>query len=118
MAKQTEMAEERKTTMRLVLQRRQVLVLPDGVDAEKIAAAAKALGVRVNGSGVDTSAWLPVGEFQGVSQTKAIEAYAGKPGSPDAKVGAFKAVPTSSWRGGELYEAPPAPLVERRALED
>lgn len=112
---------ERKPTQRVVLRRERVLALPDGVRIEELVAAKderammKLLGLRV-GDDPYGEAWVPVGEFEGASMTKAIEAYAGKPGTPDAIPGAYKAPTVSAWAGGEEYVKPPAPKVERRPL--
>lgn len=100
-----------KTTKRVVLKREQVLVVPDGADPAKVAEAAKLLKVKA------TSAWVQVAAGEG-SKTQAIEQHAGKPGTADAKQGVYKAPNLSAWRGGEVYGAPPQPLVERRALDD
>jgi len=67
---------------------------------------------------VDTTAWRVVAEHEGATMRHAIEAHAGKPGDPGALVGAFKAPPKRSWIGGEVYEAPPEPKVERKLFED
>lgn len=109
--------KERAETRRVVLERARVIVLPAGVtdvDAKKLA---EALGVPAKTKIVtSTEAWLVAGEFGGASKEKAIEAYAGKAGTPDAKVGAFRAVPVSAWKDGVRHEAPPRPLVEKKAL--
>lgn len=113
---------ERGPTQRVVLKRERVLVIPfDGNDeadiAARVEAAAKALGPRQGPKPID--AWVVVGEFEadGLTKDGAIEMHAGKPGTPDAKQGAYKAPTTSAWAGGALYEAPPAPLVQRKALD-
>lgn len=114
--------EERKPTKRIVLRRERVLVLPDGVRVEELVAAKderelmKLLGKKV-GTDPYAEGWVVVGEFEGQTKDKAIEAHAGKPGTPDAKVGAYKAPGVAAWAGGALYEAPPAPLVEKKALD-
>lgn len=114
---------ENTPTRRMVLKRERVLMLPDGVRIEELVAAKdekammKLLGKPV-GQDPYAEAWLPVGEFEGASKTTAIAAYAGEPGTPDAKPGVYRAPSVSAWRGGTVYEAPPAPLVERRPLED
>lgn len=66
---------------------------------------------------IGVEAWTVLGEFEGASKDKAIEAYAGKPGTPDAKPGAYKAPTASAFAGGALYEAPPQPLVTKTALD-
>lgn len=106
--------EERGTTRRVVMRREAVLVLPEGVATENIAVAWKALGLK--GAPREVAAWLVVGEFEGNSKTKAIEAHAGKPGTPEAIPGAYKAPTVTAWAGGEEYVKPPEPKVERRSL--
>lgn len=109
-------------TKRVVLRREDVIVLTD-LDQAQRDAVVKAVGaVKAKGMPRDVAkpreTWSVVGMFDGDSKTKAIEAHAGKPGTPDAKEGAFKAPTVSAWAGGEVYERPPAPLFERKALED
>lgn len=109
--------EPRGPTKRVVLRRENVLTIPQGTDPEKVVEAAKLLGLK--GKITDgAEAWLVIGVFDGDSKTKAIEVYAGKPGTPDAKAGDYKAPPLSGWAGGERYKAPPRPLFEREPLED
>lgn len=114
--------EPRGPTKRVVLRRESVIALTDldEVQREEILKAVAAVKVRGLPKGVTQpqEAWSVVGVFEGHSKTKAIEAHAGKPGTPDAKPGAFKAPSVSAWAGGELYKAPPKPLFEREALED
>jgi hypothetical protein len=116
--------EARPDTRRVVLKRERVLVLPDGVtladiDPKDAEAIRRLLGIKGGRANVQAhvEAWVVVGEFAGASKTKAIEAHAGKPGTPDAKPGAYKAPTWSAWSGGELYEKPPEPKVERRSLD-
>lgn len=115
--------EERKPTRRMVLRRERVLVLPEGVRVEELVGATnerelmKLLGLKV-GTDPYAEAWIVVGEFEGSGKTQAIEAHAGKAGTPDAKPGVYKAPGVSAWRGGEVYEKPPEPKVERTALVD
>lgn len=110
--------EERADTKRLVLKREHVLVLPDGLDNGVVKAAQEVIrkADKSAGSGLATTAWVEVGEFAG-SKTTAIEAHAGKANTPDAKPGAYKAPSVSAMRGGLLYEKPPEPKVERKALD-
>jgi hypothetical protein len=107
-------------TARVVLKRERVLVLPPELDGEALGKTlvdvAKAVGVRA-GSLKPVDAWVPVAEATG-SKTHAVEAYAGKAGTAEALPGVYKAPNLSSWRGGEVYEAPPQPLVERKPLVD
>lgn len=110
---------ERRVTRRMVLRRERVLVLPDDVEltAERQKAIAAALGVKTSTKLLPGDAWMVVGEFSG-SKTGAIEAFAGKPGTPDALPGTYKAPGVIAWKGGQVYEKPPEPKVERTALED
>lgn len=109
-------------TKRTVLKRERVLVLPDSLTQEQLDALIGAVAaVKVKGlpTGIakPQTAWVVVAAGEG-SKTQAIEQHAGKPGTPDAKQGVYKAPNLSAWRGGEVYGAPPLPLVERRALDD
>lgn len=107
---------EARVTRRVVVSQHAVLLLPSGgVSSEGLAAAWKALGLK--GAPREAAAWVVVGEFDGASKDDAIEAYAGKPGTPDAKVGTYKAPGARSWAGGARYAAPPKPLVEREAID-
>lgn len=114
--------EERKPTRRVVLRQERALVLPEGVRVEELVAASnerelmKLLGLKV-GTDPYSVAWIVVGEFEGQTKDKAIEAYAGKPGTPDAKVGTFKAPGAAAWAGGARYKAPPKPLVEKETID-
>jgi hypothetical protein len=115
-----EKVEERGPTQRVVLRRERVLVLPEGLTGEAFEKTkgdiAKAVGVRA-GALNPVEGWIVVGVFEGGTKDKAIERHAGKPGTPDAKPGAYKAPTASAWAGGLIYEAPPAPLVQKRALD-
>lgn len=120
----------REDTKRVVLKRERVIVLPDAVPENgkiDLAKLAEALGLSqaeakrlvttaATGFGSGT-AWVVIGEFAGASKRAAIEAYAGKPGTPDAKPGAYKAPGVSAMAGGELYEKPAEPEVKRRSLD-
>lgn len=108
--------EEPAPTKRVVLKRELVLVLPSGTETSAVMEAWKALGQK--GAPPETVAWTVVGQKEAPSKEKAIEAYAGKPNTPDAKVGAFKAVALNAWNGGREYAAPPKPLVEATPIED
>lgn len=112
--------EGRDPTRRVVLRRERVLVLPDGLSDEDVQAVLKAVQASKKigtPSKALMEAWVVVGEFEGASKDKAIEAHAGKAGTPDAKTGAFKAPTAAAWAGGSLYRAPAKPLVEREAIE-
>lgn len=120
MAKQDGPAE-RVDTKRIVLRRERVIVLPEALTGEAFektkADIAKAVGLRA-GSLKPVVAWVAVGEFEGANMTRAIEAHAGKPGTPDAIPGTYKAPSVRAWAGGEEYVMPPSPKVERKALVD
>jgi hypothetical protein len=104
-------------TRRVVLKRERVLVVPEGVTVDPVKLAA-ALGIPKTPKLVASDAWVVVGEFEGATMESAIEKHAGKAGTPDAKLGTFKAPTARSFKGGVVYKAPPKPLVERTALED
>jgi hypothetical protein len=104
----------------VVLRRTKALVVPDDVSDEQLKAAQGALRKAPAGEfdGALVETWMVVGEdVPGSSKTKAIEQVAGKPGTFDARPGAYKAPGVSAWAGGALYERPPEPLIERKALD-
>jgi hypothetical protein len=100
---------------RMVLKRERALILPDDIDVAALLEAVKPLKVR---GGALTEVWVPIGEFPGATMRKAIEAYTGRPNQPDTKVGTWKAVSLTNWRGGVVMVAPPKPLVVAKPLED
>lgn len=108
-------AEPSAPTKRTVLKQEGVLVLPAGVSTEALIAAAKALGVK--GAPRELAAWVVVGEFDGDTKEQAIEAHTGKPGTPDAKVGTYKAPTSRAFAGGMRLKAPPKPLVEKESID-
>jgi hypothetical protein len=113
-----EAAPERADTRRLVLRREVCIVVPEGVGSVDEDKLREALGLPKKAKVVTSPAWLVVGEFVGDNMTKAIEAHAGKPGTPDAIPGVYKAPSCRAWAGGEEYVKPPEPKVERKALEE
>lgn len=121
---ETEAAKEREDTQRIVLKRERVIVIPDGVSEERLAEVLAGFdfgpekGIKKALSTAPGDAWVVVGEFTGASKTRAIEVHAGKPGTFDAKPGAYKAPTKTAWSGGEEYDKPPKPKVERKPLED
>jgi len=108
--------DERAPTRRTILKRERVIVLPDDVTSVDVKAVREALGSK--GTITETEAWVVVGEYTGDSKRAAIEAHAGKAGTPDAKPGDYKAPPTNGFSGGERYVRPEKPKVERETLED
>lgn len=67
---------------------------------------------RVHHEGHDP-AWQVVElHVEAGSDRKAIVKVAGKPGTPDARPGVYRAVPQRNWRGQANYERPPEPLVD------
>lgn len=113
---------ERADTMRTVLRRERVLKVPEKATAEQVAEALAVLyptdkRIQKAATPEGWEAWVVIGPFAGASDTKAIEAYAGKPGQPDSKPGIYKAPPSRSWAGGEIYDKPPEPKVERRRFD-
>lgn len=116
MATTDEDKAERKPTERVVLKRETVLVLPPGVDlAQLFAPDTKAL--KKMGIGPPVEAWIEVARATAPTKATAIEAHAGKAGTPDALQGVFRAPTVTSWKDGVVYEAPPMPLVERSVIE-
>jgi hypothetical protein len=112
MAKNEE-AKEPKPTLAKVLKRENVLVLPEGVDPEKLKEAQKLLR-----SSSPMEAWVVVAEHAASNKTKVIEMHAGVEGAPDALPGVWKAVPVINWKGGKVYLKPPEPKVEVSELVD
>lgn len=113
--------EERVPTKRTILKRERVLVLPEDViaDPEKVAAILKAVSETKHiKSPQTTPAWVVMGEEEGESKRKAIEAFAGVAGTPEAKPGAWKAPTSSAWSDGRVHERPPEPKIEGSDLED
>jgi hypothetical protein len=114
-----EEAAERRPTERVILERVRVVVLPDAMTPEQQAAISAALHAgkgKVRTVPVE-EAWREVARKVGSSKRAAIEEYAGKAGTPDAKVGVFRAPSTTAWKGGVENTAPPLPLVESRVIE-
>jgi hypothetical protein len=108
---------ESRDTRRMVLKRERVLVLPEGVDSVDEKKLREALGVKPSVKIVTTPAWVECGEQLGASKQHAIEAFAGKPGTPDARPGDYKAVGLSAWKGGRRYVKPPEPKVEAQDID-
>lgn len=106
----------RGLTRRIVLRRELVIAVPEGADPEKVAEAQRVFGAsRAKQEPVE--AWVVCGEFDGATKRAAIEAYAGKAGTADAKVGLFRAPGKKAWSGGVEHVAPPRPLIEARTVE-
>lgn len=111
-----EQKAERKPTERVVLKHETVLVLPAGTDlATLFAPDTKTL--RKMGIGPPIEAWVEVARQTAPTKIAAIEAHAGKPGTADALVGTFRAPTLTSWKDAAVYDAPPAPLVERTVID-
>lgn len=124
MAGENEERPERGPTRRVVVRRENVIVLHPDTDIAALTTLLKAANKGTKGDvtaplrgGTVGEAWTVVGEFLGDSKDDAIEAHAGKPGTPDAIVGTYKAPTVRAWAGGSKYVAPPKPLVEREAIE-
>lgn len=120
---ETDGVEAGGVTVRTVVKRERVLVLPDAPDgaleltAEQVAEIARVLGVRPKALRVLAESWHVVGEFEGASKREAITAHTGPVGAMDTKVGAWKAPPARGWAGGLETIAPPRPRVEARAID-
>ena len=111
-------AEDKQPTKRVILRRERAIIMPEGLTAEQVAAVLGAVSDTKHIKSPKTEiAWVVVGEQEG-TQREAIEAHAGKPGTPDALPGDYKAPPARGWAGGERYVRPPAPKIEREALVD
>lgn len=115
--------EERAVTRRVVLKQERVLVLPEGktledIDPKVVETIRRALGIK-GGKGnaqAHVEAWIVVGEFEGGSKQRAIEAYAGKSGEPDSKPGLYRAPSVTAWKGGRRY-LPPVQRVEAEDID-
>lgn len=102
-------------TKRVVLRKVLALAVPSGATTEQLIAAHKALGGK--GAPAEIDVWQECGEFEGSSKDRAIELFAGKPGTPDAKPGTYKAPGASAFAGGMRLTAPPKPLVEKESID-
>lgn len=110
-------AEDRKPTERVVLERVNVLLIPEGATDEQVLAAHNALNPKSKARrAVPGEAWM-LGTTTIGSKKDAIESYAGKAGTSTAKIGTFRAVPLRSWKGAVVHDAPPAPLVQRSLID-
>jgi hypothetical protein len=116
-------ADERGATKRVVVKRERVLVLPEGVTVEALGGKdaegiRRVLGIKGGRAHADAhvEAWVVCGEFEG-DKRDAIKAFAGEPGSPDAKPGTYRAPSASAWRGGRHYERPERPKVEAKDID-
>lgn len=121
-AETEEQAAERKPGERVVLKMDRVIVVPEGVDPEKLAEVVKLLFPaerrwQKTPEAALTEAWVVVAKIEAPSKQKAIEAYAGKAGTPDAKQGVFRAPSLMAWKDGIELKAPPAPLVQRTSVD-
>lgn len=108
----------RAPTERVVLRQVDVLLLEDVSDGARASIEELIKADRKSKHAVAV-AWLEVSRRSGMALTKlaAIEAHAGKAGTPDALVGTFRAPSLTSWKDAEVYSAPPAPLVERTTVD-
>lgn len=112
-----ENGKDRKPTERVILRSAKVLVIPDGATPEQIQAAASALYPKGRAKPPMVTAWTEEARVVAATKTAAIEAHAGKPGTPDAKLGVFRAPTLTAWKDATVYAAPPLPLVERSVIE-
>jgi hypothetical protein len=112
--------EPRAPTERVVLKQERVIVLPFDVAPEQLAAAVEAAypkASRAVREAAVADGWLEVSRQTAASKVAAIEAYAGKPGTADAKLGIFRAPTVTSWKDAVVHSAPPLPLIERQVIE-
>lgn len=112
----------RGPTRRVVLRCERVIVLPGELTDAQLAEIAVVLHGAPKGSRrpkkvAPAEAWVVVDVFEGHSKQNAIEAHAGKPNTPDAIPGTYKAPTTTAWAGGRHYERPPEPKVEVRDID-
>lgn len=116
MAEKPNETPDAKPTKRAVLKREDAIVLPEGTTLESLkeldeAKLRKLLSARLK------EVWTVVAVAEG-NLRQAIEAHAGKSGTPDAKPGDYKAPPLRGFLGGETLIRPPEPKVERQALAE
>jgi len=111
--------ESGNVTVRTVMKRERVLVLPEDQDmsAELLGEIAKVLGVKPKALRLLPESWHVVGEFEGASKREAITAHTGPVGAMDTKIGVWKAPPARGWAGGLKTKAPPRPRVEAEAID-
>jgi hypothetical protein len=102
-------------TQRIVLKRERAIVLPEDIDEAALLEALKQAKIKAMAA---RDVWVPVGRFKGATMRKAIRQHTGEPNQPDTKVGTWKAISLTNWRGGEVMVAPPKPLVVAKPLED
>lgn len=108
---------------RVVLCGSDVLWLEPGetVDIEAIDAVLKAAHTgkaveaavlkRALGRASHTGAFREMATVEAPDDRRAIVEVAGKPNTPDAKPGRWKALPLARWKGTANYDRPPEPLV-------
>lgn len=115
-----EQLAERKPTERVILREERVLLLPGEITAEQQKAIADVLHDGGKGKPkipLVTVAWREVARHIASGKIGAIELHAGKPGTPDALEGVYRAPTVTSWKGAIEYVAPPEPLFERRVVD-
>lgn len=106
-------SEPKTPTQRMVLRGERVIVLPESVTDAMVTEALKTL----KGKASVEDAWVPVGVHVGDTKDQAIEAHAGRPGTPDAAPGVYKAPTVKAWAGGLRLVAPPRPLIEKETID-
>lgn len=120
MSEERKVEEERKAervpTERVVLRHVEVLLLEDVSEGARASIEELIKADRKSKHAV-TGAWLEVSRRTAPTKLAAIEAHAGKAGTPDALVGTFRAPTVTAWKDAEVYAAPPAPLVERTTVD-
>lgn len=113
---------ERQDTERVILKRERVIVVTELVPEDVTDVALDALKEAAKSKGGSRAsvreAWVEVGREKGQDKRNAIKAYAGTPGTPDAKPGVYKAPGVTAFSGGMVYERPPEPKVEAKPLDD
>lgn len=115
-AKATADTQQSVPTRRVILKRETAIVLPEGTTV----AGLKELdepALRKLLSGALKEAWVVVAVKEG-NQRAAIEAHAGKSGTPDALPGDYKAPPLRGFLGGEKLVRPDKPKIERETLSE
>lgn len=117
---ESEQDQERRPTERVILKAERVVVLPAGAQPDQIAVAVEALYPKAKRAEREASiadAWLEVARHTAATKSAAVEAHAGKPGTPDAKLGTFRAPTLTAWKDAVVHDAPPLPLVQRSVID-
>lgn len=111
--------DDRTPAKRTILKRERAIIMPDTLSDEQVATILKAVSDTKHVKSPQTEiVWVVKGERDGESKRKAIEAFAGVAGTPEALPGVWKAPTSAAFSGGRVHERPPEPKIEGSDLED